>query len=439
MAALANIDDATLTAAHKVIQIARTIFKLKAPFWMPVMQKLAFVPTPGLGTYGVTKTYALLFDPITTIEWAAKEGDQCIAGVLAHECMHVMLKHVVRVGNRDPKRWNIAADLYINGILRECGWVIPSCGIFPEQFKHKITGQPLPVGLTADEYYDLLPDHENENGQGQGEGEGQEQGPCDGQCGSGAGGEPLPGEPADGEPATDENGQPLPERTEAEIETAITEAARQTAEEAARQAGDGWGSLAVWANQRLTPPQVRWQDVLRRRGRAITARIGRGRQRYNRPNRRQLCLGAHPRTPIMPVHEQTTCVLLYAIDTSGSMGNRDHAAVVSELIGAVGAGAEIWVTACDTRVQGEPVKLPKSRAAAEKMIGDLLKGGGGTNFHPIFEQAAAMKRKPDLIVVGTDGGGPAPTNDPGIAPTIWLNVTNHWPATWGERIRVRTN
>ena len=45
--------------------------------------------------------------------WLALTDPQRI-GVLAHEILHVALRHHTRRQSRDPKRWNVAGDIVIN-------------------------------------------------------------------------------------------------------------------------------------------------------------------------------------------------------------------------------------------------------------------------------------------------------------------------------------
>ena len=44
--------------------------------------------------------------------------------VLVHEAMHIMLKHGLRMGSRNLKRWNIACDFAINLMLKKAGFKI---------------------------------------------------------------------------------------------------------------------------------------------------------------------------------------------------------------------------------------------------------------------------------------------------------------------------
>ena len=69
-------------------------------------------------------------------------------GTVAHEVMHIVMKHPLRRGERDPERWNIAADYAINGILLEAGFTLPDGGLHNPKYD----------GLSAEAIYDRLPE-----------------------------------------------------------------------------------------------------------------------------------------------------------------------------------------------------------------------------------------------------------------------------------------
>jgi predicted metal-dependent peptidase len=71
---------------------------------------------------------------------------------LLHELVHVYFAHPSRRGGRDAKIWNIAADIYVNGLCSELlgnggRWTVP------EQF---IQPQSWADGMTVEEIYDSL-------------------------------------------------------------------------------------------------------------------------------------------------------------------------------------------------------------------------------------------------------------------------------------------
>ena len=65
--------------------------------------------------------------------WCDKIGSDKCMGVIAHEVLHVVNKHHLRRRERDPKLWNIAADLVINTILQGAGYPLPEGGVFDTQ------------------------------------------------------------------------------------------------------------------------------------------------------------------------------------------------------------------------------------------------------------------------------------------------------------------
>ena len=77
-------------------------------------------------------------------------------GVMAHEVCHVTFKHMLRRGERDPDRWNVACDYAINEILIESGFVLPEGGLMDEQY----------FGMTAEQIYDRLPEDAGKGGGG---------------------------------------------------------------------------------------------------------------------------------------------------------------------------------------------------------------------------------------------------------------------------------
>lgn len=78
---------------------------------------------------------------------AAGLRDEELRFVMAHELLHVGLRHDVRCQGRDPYLWNIACDYVINGWLVEMG-----VGFMPRGLLYDPTLQ----GSSAEEVYDLI-------------------------------------------------------------------------------------------------------------------------------------------------------------------------------------------------------------------------------------------------------------------------------------------
>jgi len=418
-----------------IMEQARVTFRLAFPYWRQRLNFPAMTWKPGLGTAGVTERGQILLDPHAMIEWSEKWGNEAVAGVLSHEILHLLLMHFLRREQREAQRWNIAADLFINSLLRSAGIALPPIVLYPEQFRDK-NGVVFPDDLSAEEYYDLLEGSKNEQGEdGATEGNGQE-GPCTGDCGSGAGGDPLTDE--DGENAEPEAGAEGDdgERSPDELQANGTRAAKEA--QAALTGGKdthgtAGGRIARWAKAKLIPPTIPWERLIRIYGNRALSTRGFGARSYKRPNRRQACMGAHPRNPVLPSRVATTGAVWCAIDTSGSMSPSDIALAVSELHGLVRSRkAEVSVLACDAEVQGKPKLVRRVED-----VYPMLTGGGGTNFIPIFEEAQSAQRKPDLLVIITDGFGDAPLQAPRGTEVIWvITPGGRAPVAWGQKIQV---
>lgn len=408
----------------------RLIVREKAPYVTAALLGLVPVEMPGLGTVGVTKNGLLLWDPAAVAEWTVEE----VAAALFHEVWHVLRDHHGRCSSiaADHKMFNIAGDAEINDDLRAGGWKLPMGDkiIYPETIGAE-------EGLTAEEYYKHLRDQ-------QGEGEGQHgEEPGHGWCGSGAG-RALPNEP-DGNGNGEGEGEGRAQgRTDAEMERMRREVARAIQDTASNSRGTLPAGLQRWADATLTPPKVRWQDKLARICRSAVAwRAGAVDYKYERPSRRQYGMGTGLGKPILPCMRQPIPQVMIAVDTSGSMGQRELEDALRETNGIMKAtAANVTFTACDAAVH--ELKSVRNWKEAAK----LLTGGGGTSFVPVFTEALPrVKPRPDILVFFTDGMGDAPARPPQGVKVIWVLVGPHRQKpyagryggesiTWGEFIEI---
>ena len=57
-------------------------------------------------------------------------GREALCGLVIHELLHVALQHCGRRLNRDPRLWNIAADVVVNGMIRrDTNYSLPAGGV----------------------------------------------------------------------------------------------------------------------------------------------------------------------------------------------------------------------------------------------------------------------------------------------------------------------
>ena len=57
----------------------------------------------------------IYFNPV----FIEQQDTRQLCGLVAHELLHAALLHVVRRHARDPVLWNVAADIVVNGMIRQ--------------------------------------------------------------------------------------------------------------------------------------------------------------------------------------------------------------------------------------------------------------------------------------------------------------------------------
>ena len=135
--------------AQLKIARAKTQLVLKHPFFGSCAMGLNFTETAALPTMA-TDGKSILWNR----EFVDKYDQDMIMGVIAHEVLHVVFKHCLRIGDRDHKKWNVCTDIAINDILKDDGFSIPADGLFhdskPEWVQYK--------DWAAERIYSHMPD-----------------------------------------------------------------------------------------------------------------------------------------------------------------------------------------------------------------------------------------------------------------------------------------
>jgi predicted metal-dependent peptidase len=293
-----------------------------------------------------------MYDP----EFIAKHQDA--DGLMIHEVEHLLRDHSGRRGDREPSRWNGAADREINDDLTDCR--LPAGGCYPE---------PGQEGRTAEEYYESEGDSVPDQG-----------------CGGGAGGEVFPGEAE-----ADADAAALGPEAAEEVRHAVAEAVISAA-----QRGDEIAAATrMWAEaliDRARPkiPVLSWRGAVRALG------SGTGGLDYAARRRRIPSSG-----PILPALRPRCAPIRIVVDTSGSMGDLGGwvGAVLREVLAY---HDDVTAYPCDTTGK-KPLKIQR--------VSDFkrLDGGGGTDLRPAIDVAA---RGGGALLVVTDGETPWPERWP---------------------------
>ena len=212
---------------------ARSRLVLDNPFFgtLCLRQK----PTEWEQPTGAVDGKHLFYNP----NWFEKLTELERVGFLAHEVMHLVLMHHTRRQERNPHKWNVAADYAINNHLLAEGFILPKGGLVDDQY----------IGMSTEQIYNLLPEPPS----------GWDSEFCDaGGCGG-----VLDAAGADGTQATQS-------AIEADLQVAINQAA-----EAAKAQGKLSANMESIVSD-ITEPKVDWKTVLARFLRPITSPTSHG-------------------------------------------------------------------------------------------------------------------------------------------------------------------
>lgn len=384
------------------ISTARYLAMNMCPYFSAMLYKLVFRPVPlgtlsEHGTLGVTDKAVCMYEEPAILRWTERQ----LAAVIIHEINHLVRHHTKRCGTRDHKMWNLAGDAEINDDLQAMRLPLPDVPFVPENV-------PAARGLTAEEYYALLDQQQPDDGGGKGKGKGKDDpGVGAGNCGgcSGNGDEEAEGE------ANDTSG-----RSDVEMEAARDQVAQAVQQEAKRGRGNVPAGLVRWADVQLAPPKIPWETRLARAcRRLVSTRPGAVDYKFSRLSRRQAGVGYGPGKPILPGLVEPIPNVAVGLDTSGSMGQNEIMIGARETAGIMRTvGVGVTFIACDAAVHEiKRVSTPRELAAC-------IKGGGGTDFRPLFKAAEELSPRPEVFVFITDGQGPAPSVPPQGMSVIWL-------------------
>ena len=401
--------------------------------------------TPGapIATDGHTVFYGAAFEALPV---AAQ------AGLVAHEVLHIALRHVQRyadlqqrLGDADLRLFNTCADAIIDSALGHLGWLqLPATAVGLDQLLARALGlhQSVEAALLewdVERLYRAIDDRlppEPDAGRAQrsaqaGQGGGQAarrtgaagQAPADAEPPLSRAGQRIDGpraacvralgarSPVDLLPGPQAGGAP-PAAVELEADEARSWCQRLLR----AHTGDGGFSLLRTLIADLPRTRTPWEQVLRTqlmRGLARRPALS-----WSRPSRSYLAnqgrCGPHRRMPFEPGHSASQAVprLALVVDVSGSIDDglmQRFAREIEVLTRRLESGLVLVIG--DDRVQ----RIEHFEPGHATLRGIPFKGGGGTDFTPLLE--AADQHRPDLTVVLTDLQGPARYRP--RCPVVW--------------------
>lgn len=342
---------------------------------------------------------------------AKTEKDERVK-VLLHEALHIIFHHIMLSDNfKYKKLFNIAADLEVNQYCGDIGdghdMSLEEYRKFIEDNKEKIMSGEIvaPMRSVKLEDYDFDPKTESSMGTTYYYEKLLEKRDEDSELGE------MIRNICDIQDVVDMFGH-----GEWESISDLTEAAKDMyksqvdfqLKEAEKTVSRGHvpGFVRQLIEERTQPPTINWKDVFRRfMNSSIDYYMRTSRSKYNK------------RLPHMPgLKIRNKHKILVAVDTSGSMSNKDLEECFSEVTHMWRSGVSVDVIECDAAFDEEKDlykyegKIPKERKG--------LSGGGGTSFDDPIEYY--MNNDYSCMIYLTDGFAPAPTTYGRKKPLMWL-------------------
>jgi predicted metal-dependent peptidase len=365
---------------QRQISAAIIQLRLRSPFFATLVLFARIIPSSIYPT-AATDGRDIFVNPQFWRSLSASER----LGLLAHEVLHAALLHVPRRGTRQPLRWNVAADIVVNGIiLAQEGFALPAGHVRNKVLEHLSVEEVYHQleGLIQEEdfllsLFDLLPA---------------------------------------------EDGGLSPSQY-AELEQHWKQALQQ-AETLAEVLGQG--TLPAGLQREIThlnPSQLDWRSYLWR----FLVQTPTDFQEFDR---RFVGQGLY-----LDALAGEKLRIFLAIDTSGSVGNREMGHFLGEVQAILSSYPHLEATLyyADAACYG-PYEL-----TADSEI-PLPRGGGGTDFRPFFR---IVEREFADVVNGvcvylTDGYGTFPPQTPSL-PVLWVlspGGINVDAVPFGEAVRL---
>jgi predicted metal-dependent peptidase len=411
---------------------ARALLLSEHPFFGRLAMKMRFQVSDAISTAAVRADALCYWNP----DFLESLDIEETSFVIAHEISHLMYGHFDRNIGKDHKLWNYAGDLMINPMLVRAGMKMPGMGLYEDKYA-EMDDESIYRDLAREMGDQAQQQQGDSQGSGQGgAGDAQDQadsgGAQEGQHkqtghGTATGGEQRGGGgfgTAEGDCDFDATPDLKQRERDGRGDRVLTRDEWRdevvSAANAAKKAGKLPGDIDRWVSS-LREPELPWTRLL---SQAVAPHLGRG-SSYQRPSRRSASLrGAYSKMgvpagnyPVLPGQMPDRRPVVVAIDTSGSMSERDLSEILSEVQGILRQyGRPVRVIACDYSVHTDD--------DIRNVTEIRLHGGGGSSTVPVFERVEEEPGrwgKPAMCVYFTDLYVDFPERPPPY-PVLWVNT-----------------
>ncbi len=352
---------------------AKSLLTMKHPYFGMLASRLKHEPKEGLRGYA-SNGVRFIYDP----EFLQRRSVEEVMFILTNCVMHHVLSHQQRRLGRKGALWQLATDYAINNLLHKNGLAIPQGANFNEAFE----------GMYAEEIYDALKEGyygEMEDAFGEGDVPPPPEMP-----GGSSGGE-------DDDRGAFSNPGAIEEALDAQTESEWQYAASVAREVAQRKSAMPSGMERL--GKKVKTADVDWRFELYN---AVNRHM-RNNYAFMPPNKKHIWRGI-----ALPSLASDTLSLCVAVDTSGSIDEALLGAFMEEFKSIMTnfPSVRIELIIADAKVHGH-----YSFQGGEKLEFPI-KGGGGTDYRPVFDYIEAELPLTTMLLYFTDGDGWFPRRAP---------------------------
>jgi predicted metal-dependent peptidase len=369
---------------------ARIGLLLKAPFFGNMATRMRLIESDDWCPTAATNGRDFMYNT----EFVKKLSVKKLEFLFAHEICHAIFDHFGRAGSRDRMLCNIAQDYAVNQILvdERIGEKITEVqicydakyrGMAWEEIYDELwaKAEKIPMAQLLAQLGDLLDEHIKEE--------------------EGAG--------SDGDKTKDGKSKPSLSKEEAEkMRQEIKEAMIQSA--AAAGAGKTPAGIMRMIKS-ITEPKIDWRQLVQQEIQSIV----RNDYSFQRVNRKSMHSGA-----ILPgMKEATTIDVAISIDMSGSIGDEDATAFLSEIKGIMDQYEDFRINlwCFDTDIYNWKQITHDEAHELEEYVPE---GGGGTDFEVNWRFMEENGIQPKKFIMFTDGYPCGGWGDEDYCDTIFI-------------------
>jgi predicted metal-dependent peptidase len=347
-----------------ILTKAKSQLTMKHPYFGMLASRLRHEPKEEISGYA-SNGVRFLYNP----EFLLRRSVEEVMFILTNCVMHHVLSHQQRRLGRKGALWQLATDYAINNLLHKNGLPIPQGANFNEEFE-EMYAEEIYEALKEAFYGDIDDAFDDENGA------------------------PKPGMP-DGSGGEDDscafsNTGAIEEELDAQTESQWQYAASVAQEVAQRKSAMPSGMERL--GKKVKAADVDWRFELYN---AVNRHM-RNNYAFMPPNKKHIYRGI-----ALPSLASDTLSLCVAVDTSGSINDELLGAFMEEFktIMTNFPSVRIELIIADARVHGH-----YTFQGGEKL--DFpLKGGGGTDYRPVFDYIESELPMTTMLLYFTDGDG----------------------------------